>query len=312
MQKALYWKMGARDGATFDRGLVDIAEGATGPITVQQAQDLMIEGSGEDAHSVRLRILTPLKKWKGSSKRPILVWFHTGFFCTRGIESPSVDGLCRLLANQIPSIVISVDYRLAPEHPYPAALDDCYQAVCWAVKNATTLESEPSLVSVGGDGAGGNLAAAVALMARDKGLPLSAKLVSQVLVTPPLDLSPNADYESRQSLKAAFMLPLSQFQWFTAQYVAKSDPKLQYLSPLLAADLSNLPPCLVIAAGQDVCHSEDKLYAQKLSNAGIRVIFTHYSNSCNGFFGSGLDESDEAVMEVVLFLANENISQLKK
>lgn len=126
---------------------------------------------------------------------------------------------------------------MAPEHPYPAGLDDAYAAVCWAVKNATQFESDSSLISVGGDGAGGNLAAAVALLAKDKGtqmvvvtdiysipgLPNGAKLLSQVIVASPLDLTPTANYESRQTNKSAFMLPLNQFQWFAAQYVGRNN-----------------------------------------------------------------------------------------
>jgi len=242
-----------------------------------------------------------------------LVWLHSGHFCTRSIESPAVDGLARLLANQIPAIIVSVDYRLAPDFPYPAPLDDCFSALNWAVTNATFLGSSPDLVSIGGDGAGGNLAAAVALMARDKGLPLDAKLLTQLLVTPPLDLTdePNGEnYNSRNVNKNGYMLPLSQFAWFVNQY-AKKDKTDSYLSPLLCPNLANLPTTLMISATHDLFCSENKAYANRLKESEVRVIYTQYSNSGNSFFGSGLDESDEAVMELVLFLHQEIANKIK-
>eukprot|EP00026_Physarum_polycephalum_P008384 Phypoly_transcript_08466.p1 GENE.Phypoly_transcript_08466~~Phypoly_transcript_08466.p1 ORF type:complete len:434 (+),score=73.14 Phypoly_transcript_08466:42-1304(+) len=311
MQKMMYWKMGAHDGGLFDRTTIDMGETSAGAIAVQQLQDLVTDS---EINPVRIRLYTPSRKWKGSDKRAILVWFHTGHFCTRSIESPSVDGLARLLANQIPTIVVSVDYRLAPDHAFPAAIEDAYEALSWTIRGATNMGSDPSLVSVGGDGAGGNIAAAVAQMARDKGLPHNAKLLSQILVAPPLNLtdSPTGpEYQSRITNKNAYMLPLSQFQWFAQQY-AKTDKTSPYASPILATDLSNLPASLVISAGHDLFCSEDKAYAEKLRAAGVPTIYTQYSNSANGFFGSGLDESDEAMMEVVLFLAREIIAGIRK
>eukprot|EP01111_Echinosteliopsis_oligospora_P012234 TRINITY_DN4164_c0_g2_i2.p1 TRINITY_DN4164_c0_g2~~TRINITY_DN4164_c0_g2_i2.p1 ORF type:complete len:387 (-),score=103.74 TRINITY_DN4164_c0_g2_i2:50-1210(-) len=262
VQKVIYWKMGTREGAIFDRSTIDSVENQVGLISVQKLQDLMIEG--ELGNTVRLRVYTPDRKLRKMTKHPVLLWFHTGNFCTRGIESPSVDGLCRLLANQVPCVVISVEYRLAPENPYPAAVEDAYSALCWAARNVMlNYDADNRMICVGGDGAGGNIAASLCLMARDKGIPANGRIVAQCLITPPLDLSPGSasKYESRMKHKDGYMISGAQLSWFHAQYLgsssSSSDP---YASPLLAVDFSRLPPALIIGAGYDPFFSEGLLF----------------------------------------------------
>jgi len=300
MAKMFYWKMGAYDGADFDRSIVDSVESSGDIIPVQQVQDLMIDR--EDAPIFRVRVYNP----EASGNLPILVWCHTGHFCTRNIESPSVDGLCRLLANHIQCIVVSVEYRLAPENKFPAAVDDCHAALVWAANNAENLRGDPTRLAIGGDGAGGNIAAAVTLLARDRGIVPIANLRCQVLVCPPLDLTSNASsrWSSRTLLKDAYVVPAPQFKWFANQYLGQQSGESPYASPILAASHAQLPPALIITAGFDPFYSEGEAYAQKLRGAGVEVIYSKYINSIHGFFGSGLDESDEAIMQAVLYISS--------
>ena len=176
----------------------------------------------------------------------------------------------------------------------------------WVANNAGNLRGDPTRLAIGGDGAGGNIAAAVALLARDRGIIPIASLRCQVLVTPPLDLTSNATsrWSSRTLLKDAYVVPAPQFKWFSSQYLGQQSGESPYASPILAASHAHLPPALVITAGFDPFCSEGEAYTQKLRGAGVDVVHTQYSNSIHGFFGSGLDESDEAIMEACLYISS--------
>jgi acetyl esterase len=321
LAKMAYWKMGAYDGGLFDRSVLDTlsARNTGGSIPVQQVQDVMIEG--ENVPGFRIRIYTPDRKLLGCSRHPVLIWCHTGNFCLHNIESPPVDGLCRLLANHVPCIVVSVDYRLAPEHSFPAAVEDCYIALRWVAEHAASIGGDATRIAIGGDGAGGNLAASTVSLARDKtnnGAPPLSSIRCQVLITPILDLTPTASarWPSRHALRNAYMLNAVQFGWFTRKYLqghggTSASP---CASPVLQppAALKGLPRALVITAGHDMFRDEGEAYAQRLAAANndgpgdssdsVSTRYTRYTNSCHGFFGSGLDESDEALMEVCLYI----------
>jgi len=203
-------------------------------------------------------------------------------------------------------LVISVDYRLAPEHLFPSAVEDCYGALCWAANSSDKLNIDTSKMAIGGDGAGGNIAASVALIVRERGLPAGAVLCAQALVTPPMDLTAQADerYPSRRTFQDAYMTNMSQLHWFFKNYLGSADGANPYASPLFVPDVKSLPSTIVISAGHDPLRDEGEAYAKRLSESGVPVVLTRYTNSAHAFFGSGLDESDEAVLEVAMFLAS--------
>eukprot|EP01132_Coremiostelium_polycephalum_P000796 gene796-990_t len=309
LHKVLLWKMGAYDDGDFDRNVIDSLENyPSNAIPVSRVQDLILDASDLDVQGCpgfRVRIYNPsLDPGEKPSTYPILMWFHTGGFVSKSVESPSVDGLCRLLSNQAHCVVVSVDYRLAPECMFPSAVKDCYAATLWAVKKAATFAGDPSRVVVAGDSVGGNLAAAVALMARDKEAP---RLAGQILIYPILDLKRNEDkYYTRIVHADGYLMPMSYFKWFSAKYCRDSDIDNPYASPLRAAStdrsLADLPLTHMITAGHDPFCDEGELYVKKLRSAGVKVYHTRYTNSPHGFFAIGLDESNEAVMEVSIAL----------
>jgi len=202
----------------------------------------------------------------GGGAKPLLVFYHGGGFVIGDLDSH--DGFCRLTCRDGDIAVLSVDYRLAPEHPAPAALDDAYAAFRWAYDHAAELGGIPGQVAVGGDSAGGNLAAAVALLARDGGGPAP---VLQWLIYPVTDCT--AQTRSRTLYGDGFLLTKHDIDWFTDQYVGRSqlDPTDPRVSPLLAGDLSGLPPALVAVAGFDPLHDEGEAFAAALRQAGVVV-----------------------------------------
>ncbi|EGC29190.1 hypothetical protein DICPUDRAFT_159260 [Dictyostelium purpureum] len=309
VHKVLLWKMGAHEDGDFNRDIIDSIENAPStPIPVSRVQDLYLDPSVLDVEGCtgfRVRVYNPaLDPGEKPSIYPILMWFHSGGFVSKSIETPSIDGLCRLLSNQAKCVVISVDYRLAPEHMFPAAALDCFAATCWAVKKASTFDGDPTRVAVAGDSCGGNLAAAVALMARDKETP---RLCGQVLICPILDLKRNEDkYYTRVVHNDGYLMPMSYFRWFSSKYCKETDVDNPYASPIRAATttkaLCGLPVSHVITAGHDPFMDEGELYIKKLRQSNVKVYHTRYTNSTNAFFGIGLDESNEAVMEVSIIL----------
>jgi len=209
---------------------------------------------------------------------PLLVFYHGGGFVIGDLDSH--DELCRLICRDAGVHVISVDYRLAPEHPAPAAGDDCYAAYLWAVRNAAELGADPARIAVGGDSAGGNLAAVVSQAARDEG---AQAPVLQLLIYPVTDLV--SDTRSKVLFADGFFLRKADMDWFRACYLsgsalAPSDPRV---SPLLAADLSGLPPALVLTGGFDPLRDEGTAYAEALAAAGVPVDHRRYGALVHGF-----------------------------
>jgi acetyl esterase len=197
-------------------------------------------------------------------------------------------------------MVVAVDYRLAPEHKYPAAVDDAYAATVWLAKHAREVGGDPHRLAVGGDSAGGNLATVVCLKARDQNGP---QILFQLLVYPVLDVSTYVR-ESYDRCADRFILTRAGMEWFREKYLNRVEERVDpYVSPLLAPDLSGLPPALVISAEHDVLADEDREYASRLREAGVAVAHSEYQGMIHAFFGMGaLDEKSNGLDEAAAFL----------
>jgi acetyl esterase len=238
---------------------------------VKKVEDRLI-----DAGSVKLpvRIYTP----EATGPLPIFVFFHGGGWVLGDCES--YDAPCRALANGAGCIVVSVEYRLAPEHKFPAAPEDCYAATLWTVRNAASLGADPSRVAIGGDSAGGNLTAVVAQMARDRGGP---PLVCQVLIYPVTNYA--LDTPSYKANAEGYLLTKGMMDWFWNHYLGSpSDGANPYASPLRATNFAKLPPALLITAGYDPLCDEGAAYDAKLREAGVKVVYSNYPGMIHGFF----------------------------
>ncbi|MBY0563151.1 MAG: alpha/beta hydrolase [Hyphomonadaceae bacterium] len=231
---------------------------------------------------------------KGAGALPILLFFHGGGFALGDISTH--DNICRFLCVHAGVLVISVDYRRSPEHKFPAAPEDCYAALVWAAGEAANLGGRADRIALGGDSAGGNLAAAVALMARDRSGPAIAY---QVLIYPVLDGDPAFETPSRREYgDAGYILTHKDIVWLTDMYAAgKEDYNSPYMSPLRASSLEGLPPALVITAGFDPLCSEGKMYAERLAVSGIPVEHRTYANTVHGFvsFSGVIDHGKDAL-----------------
>lgn len=207
---------------------------------------------------------------------PIVVYAHGGGFVFCDLDSH--DGLCRNLANLLAAVVISVDYRLAPEHAWPAAAEDVYAATCWAAEHTTQLGGDPGRLGVAGDSAGGNLAAVTTLMARDRGEPA---LSAQLLIYPMI--AADFETESYRLYGKGFYNPRPALQWYWDQYVPSPvDRTHPYASPLQAR-LDGLPPAVVVIAGQDPLRDEGVAYADALESAGVTVARCTFDGGIHGF-----------------------------
>jgi acetyl esterase len=208
-----------------------------------------------------------------------VVFFHGGGWVIGDIDTH--DGTCRILCRSTGAIVVSVDYRLAPEHRFPAAVEDCIAATTWVADHGAELGGDPGRLGVAGDSAGGNLAAVVAQDAHRRGAPAVA---AQALVYPAVDFS-----EIRPSFVAngeGYLLTAESIGWFTAQYLGDHDPADPRASPL-RADLAGLPPAVVAVAEFDPLHDEGVAYAAALSEAGVAVRLLDFGGLVHGFMGLG-------------------------
>jgi acetyl esterase len=253
---------------------------------IGRVEDRKIPGP---ACELGVRIYTPLAT--SSNVLPGLVFFHGGGFVLGDLDTH--DGLCRVLANESGFRVVSVDYRLAPEHPFPAAVDDCLAATKWVSASAGELGIDAKRLAVGGDSAGGNLAAVVSQLARSSG----PEIAFQLLIYPVAQLGAPETPSMRENAKGYF-LERESMDWFTRLYchdaAHRSDARL---SPLLAKDLSGLPPAYVVTAGFDPLRDEGKAYADKLDAAGVPVTYVNYPGMIHGFFSmrSVVPKAREAV-----------------
>ena len=222
---------------------------------------------------------------------PAYVYFHGGGWVIGDLESHDV--LCRQLTAESGACVIAVDYRLAPEHKFPAAADDAWAATRWIVGHAAELGVDAGRLAVGGDSAGGNLAAVVALMARDAGGPAIAL---QVLIYPVTDLG--RESSSYADFADGYMLTRDSMRWFTAHYLGRKEEANDWrVSPLRAPSLAGLPPALILTAGFDPLRDEGAAYATRLREAGVTVDYVSFGGMIHGFVGMGrvLDSALRAV-----------------
>ena len=220
---------------------------------------------------------------------PALVWYHGGGWLLGDLDSHDVA--CRRFANAAQCRVVAVDYRMAPEHPFPAAVDDCAAVTRWVFDNAASLGVDASKVAVGGDSAGGNLAAVMALMARDDSLP---KLVFQLLIYPATDMMMTT--VSSTGMGPGTPLTSATMKWFIDHYM-KTDRSDWRASPLRAASLAGTAPALVLTSAHDPLRDEGIAYAQRLEREGVRVVHLHYSDQIHGFMSMNrmIRAADQAI-----------------
>jgi acetyl esterase len=212
---------------------------------------------------------------------PVYVYFHGGGWVIGDLETHDV--ICRQLTAASGACVVSVDYRLAPEHKFPAAADDAWAATKWIVAHAAELGIDATRLAVGGDSAGGNLAAVVALMAREAGGPAIAL---QVLLYPVTDLG--AESTSYGAFADGYMLTRESMRWFRAHYLgAPGDGQDWRASPIRAKSLAGLPPALIVTAGFDPLRDEGEAYAARLRDAGVMVDYVCFGGMIHGFAGMG-------------------------
>lgn len=240
--------------------------------------------------TVAARIYVP----DGAGPFPVLVYFFGGGFITGDIDA--VDEVCRMMANRAGSVVVSAEYRLAPEHKFPGPVEDGYAAISWVAEHAASFHGDPSRLAVGGESAGGNIAAVVSQLARERGGP---RIAFQVLIYPPVDFTAGRGMD--QAVVGQNTLTDERMAYFDRHYFRMLDDARDPLaSPALAEDLSGLPPAIVIAAELDPLAAEDAAYAERLRQAGVPVTYTCYPGMIHGFYSmpSILTQSRTAVEQV--------------
>lgn len=255
------------------------------PEEVTRVDDRIVPGADND---VPVRVYTPADAVGGDA--PLLIWLHGGGWVIGDLDT--TDATARALANRSGAVVVSVDYRLAPEHTAPAALEDALAALTWSVENAELLGVNAAKVAVGGDSAGGNLAAALCLRVRDE---FGPDIDFQLLVYPVVDCT--LSHPSIEENAEGYFLTKDAMVWFTGHYLGGLDPKDPSVSPLYANTLAGLPPALVITAEFDPLRDEGEAYAAALRDAGVAVEAVRYEGQIHGFMGMAalIDDGKHAI-----------------
>ena len=256
---------------------------AAPPAAVHDATDRTIPVPGGE---IGIRIYTP-REVPAGTLLPMVLNFHGGGFVLGNLDTH--DSIARYYARHADAIVIGVDYRLAPEHPFPAAVDDAYAALEWAGAHARELNGDANRVAVTGDSAGGNLSAVVCQLAKERGGP---RIAFQALIYPAVEFDPRTNYPSRSEFGGGeYFLSTHDMAWFASLYLADverqvADPRV---SPLAARDLRGLPPALVVTSGCDPLRDEGKAYADRLAAAGVPVEYRCVEgtiHACMSFAGA--------------------------
>jgi len=282
------YSMSVAEARAADIAAIKAAGGAVEPVAA--VEDTVIPGP---AGPVSVRGYLP----HGTGPFPLLVYFFGGGWTLGSVETS--DGVCRALTNAVGCRTVAIGYRLAPEHRFPAAVEDCYAAVRWLADHGDELGTDTSRLAVAGDSAGGNLAAVTALLARDRGGP---PLSGQVL------LYPNTDQTfDLPGVPDGHDLPFNErsVRWYRDNYLPDNDDGANPLaSPLRAPDLSGLPPALVITAEYDPLRAEGIRYATRLQDAGVDVEHVDYPGMIHGFLTmlGELDASRQAVSQIAAYL----------
>jgi acetyl esterase len=246
-------------------------------VAVGEVVDRFVPGPGG---RLRLRLYRP--SGRRSVRRPTLVFFHGGGFVVGDVDTH--DQLCRWLCRVVDAVVVSVDYRLAPEHPFPAAVEDAVAAAAWVADHAAHLGGDPARLAVAGDSAGGNLATVVAQAWRDGAGDRRPSLAAQLLIYPAVDLVDDGGrrYPSRVEHAAGYLLTGDDLRWFGAHYLGDADPRDPRVSPA-HGELAELPPAVIVTAEFDPLRDEAEAYADALVSAGVRVVRRRFDGLIHGF-----------------------------
>jgi acetyl esterase/lipase len=263
---------GGDPGQIRAEGRLEAAIAAGPPIST-----VRVEGLQLPAPAGKLRARLYLPGGVSAPKPPLLVYFHGGGWVIGDLDTH--DGVCRFLATHGGTMVLSTEYRLAPENPFPAAIEDGYAAFQWAIANAAELGGDPLRVAVGGDSAGANMATVICHLARDGGGPHPAM---QLLLYPPTDAL--SKHTSRKLFADGFLLTAADMEWFQRCYLPnRADDIDPRASVLRATDLSDLPPAYVVTAGFDPLRDEGEAYAVRMREAGVRVALRRHPDLIHGF-----------------------------
>ena len=259
---------------------------AARPQPVAAVAELLITGRGGP---LPLRVYRPA----GDGGWPVLVYLHGGGWVLGDLDTD--DDLCRALANAARCMVVSVDYRLSPEHRFPAALDDAEAATLWVAANADQIGADARRIGIGGESAGGNLAVAVALRAREHRHP---QLAVQLVMCAPLDCS--FDTRSYRENAEGYLLTRATMEWFWAQYCGECAGDHPLVSPLRASELHGLPPGIVVVAEYDPLRDDGLTYARRLEEAGVPVTLHSCGGMVHGFLsmGGAVDAAAVAIREI--------------
>ncbi|MBM9509836.1 alpha/beta hydrolase [Actinacidiphila acididurans] len=253
--------------------LADIRAGAGGGQRVHEVTEEHVPGPGG---TLTVRVHRP----DATPGRPVLLYFYGGGWTLGSLDT--CDAVCRFLANAAGCVTVSAGYRLAPEHPFPAAVEDCWAALCWTAANAQRFGGDPTRIAVAGDSAGGNLAAVTAQTARDRGGPA---LAHQVLVYPNTDYRPPPERPHAAAAADPYLFNERSVDWYWSHYLARredgADPRA---SPLRARDLTGLAPATVVTAEYDPLCAEGQAYAARLREAGVPVELRRWDGMAHGFF----------------------------
>jgi acetyl esterase/lipase len=254
--------------------------------SVAQIENLVIPGP---AGNLPVRLYTP----EGIGPFPVLMFFQKSW-CAGNLETHEM--MCRSLCRGAGCLVMTVDYRLAPEYPFPAALEDCYAATSWVVANAPKLQGDPLRIAVGGESGGGNFAASVALMGRDRGGPM---LMFQLLICPAADFRVTTDSWKNYD---GYMMNMEEFIIVRDFYAPVEEERLSpYAAPSLASNLHALPPALILTAECDPLRDGGELYGQRLLEAGVPTTVTRYDGMVHSFLhlGALIPQANNALDEVI-------------
>jgi acetyl esterase len=264
-------------------------------VPVRETRDLEVPGA---TGPLAARVYRP----EAELPLPTIVFLHGGGFVIGDIETH--DNQCRMVCREVGAVVLSVAYRLAPEAPFPAGVEDCVAATRWAAEHVAELGGDADRLALAGDSAGGNLAAVVAQVARDAGGP---KLAAQLLIYPATDFA--GDYASRSENAEGYFLTRADLEWFADHYIGEgSDLTDRRLSPVHGEDLSGLPPAVVVTAEYDPLRDEGEAYARALARAGVPVTLRRYDGLIHGFFDlsalspAAADAARDACRELRLLL----------